>query len=96
MRISHELAYMTVPLRSGLPNQSAELLLIARDVATELLFHTTHGGNWILECILPGFQALGVWPLRRHGGNGKWDTGVKWTAGREEDNNSKVTVIVGA
>lgn len=76
MRISHELGYLIAPLRSDLPNQSAELLLIARDVATELLFHTTHGGNWVLECILPRFQALGVWPLRRHGGNGKGSTGV--------------------
>lgn len=76
MRISHALGNPIAALRSGLPNQSAKLLLIARDVATELLFHTTYGGNWILKCILPGFQALGVWPLRRHGGNGKWDTGV--------------------
>ena len=76
MRISHELRNPIAPLQYDLPNQSAELLLIARDVATELLFHTTYGGNWVLECILPRFQVLGVWPLRRHGGNGKWNTGV--------------------
>ncbi|PWY72345.1 hypothetical protein BO70DRAFT_364871 [Aspergillus heteromorphus CBS 117.55] len=35
------------------PNKSPEPLLIACDVAAQLLLHTAHSGNWIVKSILP-------------------------------------------
>lgn len=49
-----------------LPHDSSELLLIAGDIPTQLLFHAAHRGDRILECIMPGFQALRIRCLGSH------------------------------
>ena len=37
----------------NLPNKGPEFLLVACDIASEILFHAPHGGNGILKSLFP-------------------------------------------
>lgn len=67
-RVLAELAYIRASRNDNEPDKSTELLLVALDVAMQLLFDATDGGNGILKGILPRLQALWLWGVRCHCG----------------------------
>jgi hypothetical protein len=67
-RVLAELAYIRASRNDNEPDKSTELLLVALDVAMQLLFDAADGGNGILKGILPRLQALGLWRVRCHCG----------------------------
>lgn len=65
---SNESLYPVSGVIGCLPHDSSELLLIAGDIPTQLLFHAADRGDWVLERIVPGFQALRIRCLGSHTG----------------------------